>query len=174
MKSQLGTIIPSSSLRLCFWSPLWSNHLFKARPQKCLPSCQNQRGGRVENCFQHSPGHFEYLLMPFGLTYASAVFPVLINDERLVKQKCILYIDDIYLWRAYKSPVLPSFSSSVGPQPGLLEYAHSALVSSVTGMSPCMATNGFQPPLFPSQETEVTVLSVQAQFRWACQVWHEA
>lgn len=43
-----------------------------------------------------------------------------------------------------------------------VEYTHNSLVSSATGMSPFMVTNGFQPPLFPSQEADVAVLSVLA------------
>ncbi|KAI4805924.1 hypothetical protein KUCAC02_010517 [Chaenocephalus aceratus] len=35
-----------------------------------------------------------------------------------------------------------------------VEYAHNSLVCSATGMSPFMASNGFQPPLFPVQERE--------------------
>ena len=55
-----------------------------------------------------------------------------------------------------------------------VEYAHNSLVSSATGMSPFMVSNGFQPPLFPSQETEVTVPSVQAHLRRARRVGREA
>uniref|UniRef100_A0A4W6C473 Integrase catalytic domain-containing protein n=1 Tax=Lates calcarifer TaxID=8187 RepID=A0A4W6C473_LATCA len=55
-----------------------------------------------------------------------------------------------------------------------IEYAHNSLVSSATGMSPFMAANGFQPPLFPAQETEVAVPSVQAHLQRARQVWREA
>ena len=55
-----------------------------------------------------------------------------------------------------------------------VEYAHNSLVSSATGMSPFMVANGFQPPLFPCQESEVAVPSVQAQFRRARRVWREA
>lgn len=41
-----------------------------------------------------------------------------------------------------------------------LEYAHNSLVCSVTGISPFMASVGFQPPLFPTQERDVAVSSV--------------
>ncbi|KAI3369234.1 hypothetical protein L3Q82_007781 [Scortum barcoo] len=43
-----------------------------------------------------------------------------------------------------------------------VEYAHNSLSNSSTGMSPFMAANGFQPPLFPSQEEDTAVPSVQA------------
>lgn len=55
-----------------------------------------------------------------------------------------------------------------------VEYAHNSLVSSATGMSPFMASMGFQPPLFPIQENEVAVPSVQEHLRRARRVWREA
>lgn len=41
-----------------------------------------------------------------------------------------------------------------------VEYAHSTLVSA-TGRSPFMAAYGYQPPLFPSQEGQVDIPSIQ-------------
>lgn len=55
-----------------------------------------------------------------------------------------------------------------------VEYAHNSLVSSATGLPPFMVTHGFQHPLFPCQETEVAIPSVQAQFQRARRVWREA
>ena len=55
-----------------------------------------------------------------------------------------------------------------------IEYAHNSLVCSATGMSPFMASNGFQPPLFPSQETDVAVPSVEEHLQRARRVWREA
>ncbi|KAK5927636.1 hypothetical protein CgunFtcFv8_012771 [Champsocephalus gunnari] len=55
-----------------------------------------------------------------------------------------------------------------------VEYAHNSLVCSATGMSPFMASVGFQPPLFPAQERDVAVPSVQGHLRRARRVWHEA
>lgn len=54
-----------------------------------------------------------------------------------------------------------------------IEYSHNSMVSSATGMSPFMAANGFQPPLFPNQETQVSVPSIQRHLQRARQVWHE-
>lgn len=54
-----------------------------------------------------------------------------------------------------------------------VEYAHNSLISSATGLSPFLINNGFQPPLFSSQESIVTVPSVQAQFCRVRQVWQE-
>ena len=55
-----------------------------------------------------------------------------------------------------------------------IEYAHNSLVCSATGMSPFMTSNGFQPPLFPSQEADSAVPSMQGHLRRAHQVWWEA
>lgn len=41
-------------------------------------------------------------------------------------------------------------------------------------MSPFMAANAFQPPLFPNQEAEIAVPSVQEHLRQIRQVWREA
>jgi len=55
-----------------------------------------------------------------------------------------------------------------------VEYAHNSLSTSATGMSPFMVMYGFQPPLFPSQEDEVSVPSVQEHLRRVRRVWREA
>lgn len=47
------------------------------------------------------------------------------------------------------------------------EYAHNSLPSSSTGLSPFSCCLVYQPPLFPSQETEAAVPSVQA-FKQRC------
>ena len=55
-----------------------------------------------------------------------------------------------------------------------IEYARNSLVCSATGMSPFHVSMGFQPPLFPVQETEVAVPSVQEHLRRIRRVWREA
>uniref|UniRef100_A0A8P4GJA5 Gypsy retrotransposon integrase-like protein 1 n=1 Tax=Dicentrarchus labrax TaxID=13489 RepID=A0A8P4GJA5_DICLA len=55
-----------------------------------------------------------------------------------------------------------------------IEYAHNSLTCAATGMSPFMAAYGFQPPLFPSQEGEVAVPSVQDHLRRCRRIWTEA
>ena len=42
-----------------------------------------------------------------------------------------------------------------------IEYAHNTLPSSATGLSPFQCSWGYQPPLFPEQEHEASVPSVQ-------------
>uniref|UniRef100_A0A3Q3FKI6 Gypsy retrotransposon integrase-like protein 1 n=1 Tax=Kryptolebias marmoratus TaxID=37003 RepID=A0A3Q3FKI6_KRYMA len=46
-----------------------------------------------------------------------------------------------------------------------IEYAHNTHISSATGLSPFEASLGYNPPLFPSFEPELTVPSVQAHLR---------
>ena len=55
-----------------------------------------------------------------------------------------------------------------------VEYAHNALSSSATGMSPFMACYGYQPPLFSEQESEASVPSVGAHIRRVKEVWRRA
>uniref|UniRef100_A0A3B3E207 Gypsy retrotransposon integrase-like protein 1 n=1 Tax=Oryzias melastigma TaxID=30732 RepID=A0A3B3E207_ORYME len=54
-----------------------------------------------------------------------------------------------------------------------VEYSHNSLVSSATGVSPFMASVGYQPPRFPSQERAAAVPSIQGHLRRARRVWHE-
>uniref|UniRef100_A0A3B3HAY6 Integrase catalytic domain-containing protein n=1 Tax=Oryzias latipes TaxID=8090 RepID=A0A3B3HAY6_ORYLA len=55
-----------------------------------------------------------------------------------------------------------------------VEYAHNSLTSSASGMSPFECSLGYQPPLFPEQEKEVAVPSVQHLFRRCRRIWREA
>ena len=55
-----------------------------------------------------------------------------------------------------------------------VEYSLNMMVSSATGLSPFQCSLGYQPPLFPSQETEVAVPSVRAQLRRCRRVWRMA
>ena len=54
-----------------------------------------------------------------------------------------------------------------------VEYARNTLVSSATGISPFEASLGFQPPVFPVQEEEVVVPSVQRHIRRCRTAWRE-
>lgn len=42
-----------------------------------------------------------------------------------------------------------------------IEYAHNTLISSATGLSPLEVSLGYQPPLFPEEEADLTVPSVR-------------
>ncbi|XP_061786097.1 uncharacterized protein [Nerophis lumbriciformis] len=52
-----------------------------------------------------------------------------------------------------------------------IEYAHNTLISSATGMSPFHSAYGYQPPVFPSLESEVAVPSVAVHLRRARLAW---
>ena len=54
-----------------------------------------------------------------------------------------------------------------------IEYAHNSLSVAATGISPFEASVGYQPPLFPTQEEEVSVPSVQHHLRRCRKVWRE-
>uniref|UniRef100_A0A3P9M887 Gypsy retrotransposon integrase-like protein 1 n=1 Tax=Oryzias latipes TaxID=8090 RepID=A0A3P9M887_ORYLA len=55
-----------------------------------------------------------------------------------------------------------------------IEYAHNSHPSSATGMSPFEASLGYSPPLFPSQELDLAVPSVQHHLRRAQRIWTQA
>ena len=55
-----------------------------------------------------------------------------------------------------------------------IEYAHNSLSSAATGMSPFECSLGYQPPLFPAQEDEIAVPSVQAHLRRCRRIWKDA
>ncbi|KAK2897100.1 hypothetical protein Q8A73_013480 [Channa argus] len=52
-----------------------------------------------------------------------------------------------------------------------IEYAHNSLTSSATGLSPFMCSLGYQPPMFPNQETEI---AVNAHIRRCRRLWKGA
>uniref|UniRef100_A0A3P9HZ32 Integrase catalytic domain-containing protein n=1 Tax=Oryzias latipes TaxID=8090 RepID=A0A3P9HZ32_ORYLA len=54
-----------------------------------------------------------------------------------------------------------------------VEYAHNNHPSSATGMSPFEASLGYSPPLFPSQELDLAVPSVQLHLQRCQQIWHQ-
>lgn len=53
------------------------------------------------------------------------------------------------------------------------EYSHNSLVNSSTGLSPFQASLGYQPPLFPSQEAEIAVPSVQDHLHRCQAIWND-
>ena len=52
-----------------------------------------------------------------------------------------------------------------------VEYANNTLVNASTGLSPFMASLGYQPPLFPELEEEIAVPSVQTHLRRCRRIW---
>uniref|UniRef100_A0A3B3HKF8 Gypsy retrotransposon integrase-like protein 1 n=1 Tax=Oryzias latipes TaxID=8090 RepID=A0A3B3HKF8_ORYLA len=55
-----------------------------------------------------------------------------------------------------------------------IEYAHNAHPSTATGLSPFEAALGYSPPLFPSQELDLAVPSVQHHIQWCQRIWAQA
>ena len=55
-----------------------------------------------------------------------------------------------------------------------VEYAHNSLPTSATGLSPFQCSLGYQPPLFPDQEREVSIPSAQEFVRRCQRTWKRA
>lgn len=55
-----------------------------------------------------------------------------------------------------------------------VEYAHNSLINASSGLSPFQCSLGYQPPLFPSQEQEIAVPSVQKFIRRCEKTWRRA
>lgn len=53
-----------------------------------------------------------------------------------------------------------------------VEYAQNSHVSAATGFSPFVVSLGYQPPLFPSDEKEISVTSVQHHIRRCKSIWN--
>ncbi|XP_052466557.1 uncharacterized protein LOC128022809 [Carassius gibelio] len=56
----------------------------------------------------------------------------------------------------------------------MVEYAHNTLPVSATGLSPFECSVGYQPPIFPSMESEVAVPSVHAFVQRCHRTWTRA
>ena len=54
-------------------------------------------GDEWKTAFNTHSGHYEYLVMPFGLTSAPSVFQPLVNDvlREMLERLVFVYIDDI-------------------------------------------------------------------------------
>ena len=61
---------------------------------------QIQEGDEWKTAFNTSTGHWEYLVMPFGLTKAMAVFQSLVNDvlSDMINKFVFIYLDDILIF----------------------------------------------------------------------------
>lgn len=64
--------------------------------------------------------------------------------------------------------------SSWSAQLPWVEYAHNTLTNASSGMSPFECALGYQPPLFPAQEVEVAVPSVQEHLCRCHRTWRKA
>ncbi len=62
-----------------------------------------REGDEWKTAFNTPRGHFEYLVMPFGISNSPAVFQVLVNDVLrdmvdMVDQFIYVYLDDILIF----------------------------------------------------------------------------
>ena len=59
-----------------------------------------REGDEWKTAFRIRYGHYEYLVMPMGLTNAPAAFQAYINNalQGLVDDFCIVYLDDILIF----------------------------------------------------------------------------
>ncbi len=59
-----------------------------------------RQGDEWKTAFNTPRGHFEYLVMPFGLSNSPAVFQALVNDvlRDMVDQFIYVYLDDILIF----------------------------------------------------------------------------
>ncbi len=64
--------------------------------------------------------------------------------------------------------------SSWSQQLSMVEYAHNSLPVSSTGLSPFNCSLGYQPPIFPSLESEVAVPSAHAYVQRCRHTWSRA
>lgn len=65
-----------------------------------LPNAYHLEGDKWETAFNTLDGHYEYLVMLFGLTNALAVFQALVNDalRDILNQFVFVYLDDIFIF----------------------------------------------------------------------------
>ncbi len=57
-----------------------------------------REGDEWKTAFNTPRGHFEYQVMPFGLSNAPTVFQALVNDVLMVDQFIYVYLDDILIF----------------------------------------------------------------------------
>ena len=86
----------------------WNTYQKEKSSQKLdLRSAYNlvriKEGDEYKTAFTCKYGHFEYLVMPFGLKNAPAVFQHFINDvlEDIIGKFAFCYIDDIIIFSPY-------------------------------------------------------------------------
>jgi len=65
-----------------------------------------REGDEWKTAFNKQLGHFEYLVMPFGLTSAPAVFQALVNDvlRDFLNHSLFVYLDDILIFLRRNTP----------------------------------------------------------------------
>uniref|UniRef100_A0A8C7YF90 Gypsy retrotransposon integrase-like protein 1 n=1 Tax=Oryzias sinensis TaxID=183150 RepID=A0A8C7YF90_9TELE len=137
-----------SLLRRRFWWPTLEKDL--RQYVAACPTC-------ARNKASHQPpaGLLRPLPVP-GRPWSHIVLDFVTGLPRIWRQPCGVTEANPYSWSDYLDWV---------------EYAHNSLTCSATGLSPFECSLGFQPPLFPAQEEEVSVPSVQLHIRRCRRVW---
>lgn len=71
-------------------------------------------GNEWKTVFSTSSGHYEYLVMPYGLSSAPSVFQSLNNDmlRQMLGKFIIAYIDNILIWHSDSDCPTPNFTST--------------------------------------------------------------
>ncbi|KAL7847452.1 hypothetical protein AOLI_G00221700 [Acnodon oligacanthus] len=77
----------------------------------------------------------------------------------------------VYLNSPGLEPVSTSTPTQWSTQLAWVEYAINSLRSAATGRSPFEVSLGYQPPLFPEEEVDLPVPSVQAHIRRCRRAW---
>ncbi len=59
-----------------------------------------REGDELKTAFSTTSGHYEYLVMPFGLVNSPSIFQAFINDtfRDMLNKGVIVYIDDILIY----------------------------------------------------------------------------
>jgi hypothetical protein len=59
-------------------------------------------GDEWKTAFSTMPGHYKYLVMPFGLANAPSVFQAFVNEvfRDIIGSQMIVFIDDILIYSA--------------------------------------------------------------------------
>ncbi|KAI3369627.1 hypothetical protein L3Q82_025339, partial [Scortum barcoo] len=138
----------------------------------------NREGGEWKNGFNTPTGYYEYLVMPFGLTNKPAIFQGFINEVcEYLNDFVFIYLDDILIFspdpithqRHVRQVLICLLENKLFVKAEKCEF-HVSSVSflafimspSHIKMNPEKVVHGYQPPLFPTNEEEVTVPSAYA------------
>lgn len=100
MTSISRTATPSLSCHL-FFDQLQQAKIFtKLDPRNTYHQVRIREGDEWKMGFNAPSGHYEYLVMPFGLSNAPAVFQAMINDmlRDFLDHFVYVYLDDILIY----------------------------------------------------------------------------
>ena len=92
--------IPPSDDLHSFWSSTRAPTFSKLDLRNAYHLVRIRQGDEWKTAFNTPSGHYEYQVMPFGLTYAPAVFQALINYvlRDMINHFVFVYLDDILIF----------------------------------------------------------------------------